>query len=52
MKELLAALTHLHDTTLIFTLPNADTGGHLLIKMIEEFVCKNNNAKALIKELV
>lgn len=45
MKELLAALTHLHDTTLIFTMPNADTGGHLLIKMIEEFVGKNNNAK-------
>jgi len=46
MKELLAALTHLHDTTLIFTMPNADTGGQLLIKMIEEFVGKNHNAKA------
>lgn len=44
MKELLAALSHLHDTTLIFTMPNADTGGHALIKMIEEFVDQNKNA--------
>jgi len=46
MKELLAALSYLYDTTLIFTMPNADTGGLVLIKMIEEFVGKNNNAKA------
>jgi len=45
MKELLAALSHLHDTTLIFTMPNADTGGRVLIKMIEEFVEQNRNAK-------
>jgi GDP/UDP-N,N'-diacetylbacillosamine 2-epimerase (hydrolysing) len=46
MSELLAALSHLHDTTLIFTMPNADTGGHILIKMIEEFVKDNDNAKS------
>jgi len=46
MKELLAALSHLHDTTLIFTMPNADTGGRVLIKMIKEFVGRNKNAKA------
>ena len=45
MKELLAALSHLNDTTLIFTIPNADTGGHVLIRMIEEFVGQNENAK-------
>ena len=45
MKELLAALSQLSDTTLIFTMPNADTGGHVLIKMIEEFVGQNENAK-------
>ena len=45
MKELLAALSHLNDTTLIFTMPNADTGGHVLIRMIEEFVGQNENAK-------
>jgi GDP/UDP-N,N'-diacetylbacillosamine 2-epimerase (hydrolysing) len=38
MKELLAALSHLHDTTLIFTMPNADTGGRVLIDMIEKLV--------------
>lgn len=46
MKELLAALSHFNDTTLIFTLPNADTGGHALIKMIEAFVDQNKNAIA------
>jgi GDP/UDP-N,N'-diacetylbacillosamine 2-epimerase (hydrolysing) len=46
MKELLAALSHLNDTTLIITMPNADTGGLMLIKMIEEFVKQNKNAKA------
>jgi GDP/UDP-N,N'-diacetylbacillosamine 2-epimerase (hydrolysing) len=46
MSELLAALSHLHDVTLIFTMPNADTGGLVLINMIEEFVEKNDNAKA------
>lgn len=46
MSELLAALSHLHHTTLIFTMPNADTGGLALINMIEEFVKKNDNAKA------
>ena len=45
MKELLAALSHLHDTTLIFTMPNADTGGRALIDMIEKFVGQNKNAK-------
>jgi GDP/UDP-N,N'-diacetylbacillosamine 2-epimerase (hydrolysing) len=45
MKELLAALSHLHETTLIFTMPNADTGGDELIKLIEEFVSQNKNAK-------
>ena len=46
MRELLAALSQLQDTTLIFTMPNADTGGRALIKMIEEFVSLNNNARA------
>jgi GDP/UDP-N,N'-diacetylbacillosamine 2-epimerase (hydrolysing) len=45
MKELLAALSHLHDTTLIFTMPNADTGGRVLIDMIEKFAGQNKNAK-------
>lgn len=48
MKELLAALSQLQDTTLIFTMPNADTGGRILIKMIAEFVTQNGNASAFI----
>lgn len=44
MKELLSALSNLSDTTLIFTMPNADTGGLRLIQMIEEFVASHPNA--------
>jgi GDP/UDP-N,N'-diacetylbacillosamine 2-epimerase (hydrolysing) len=44
MKELLEVLAGLDDTTLIFTLPNADTGGRIIIKMIEDFVSSNQNA--------
>jgi len=44
MKELLSALSDLSDTTLIFTMPNADTGGLALIKMIKEFVSENTNS--------
>jgi GDP/UDP-N,N'-diacetylbacillosamine 2-epimerase (hydrolysing) len=44
MNEILEALSGLHDTTLIFTLPNADTGGRIIIKMIEEFVGCTPNA--------
>jgi GDP/UDP-N,N'-diacetylbacillosamine 2-epimerase (hydrolysing) len=46
MKELLAALEGLHDTGLIFTLPNADAGGRELITMLEAFVATHSNARA------
>jgi GDP/UDP-N,N'-diacetylbacillosamine 2-epimerase (hydrolysing) len=46
MSELLAALADLQDTHLIFTLPNADTDGRTLIKMIEKFVAQHPNARA------
>jgi GDP/UDP-N,N'-diacetylbacillosamine 2-epimerase (hydrolysing) len=48
MKELLSALSNLPNTTLIFTMPNADTGGQALIKMIENFVQKTSNAYSFI----
>ena len=38
MTELLCALEALEDTHLIFTMPNADTGGRIAIEMIERFV--------------
>jgi GDP/UDP-N,N'-diacetylbacillosamine 2-epimerase (hydrolysing) len=46
MAELLAALAELKDTQLIFTLPNADTDGRALIKMVEQFVAQLPNARA------
>jgi GDP/UDP-N,N'-diacetylbacillosamine 2-epimerase (hydrolysing) len=46
MAELLAVLAQLQDTQLIFTLPNADTGGRALIKMVEQFVAEHANACA------
>jgi GDP/UDP-N,N'-diacetylbacillosamine 2-epimerase (hydrolysing) len=45
MKELLRALSGLKDTTLIFTIPNADTGSEILVKMLQDFVEDNKNAK-------
>jgi GDP/UDP-N,N'-diacetylbacillosamine 2-epimerase (hydrolysing) len=48
MGELLAALADLKDTKLIFTLPNADTDGRVLIRMVQNFVEQHNNAKAYI----
>ncbi|MCK9276309.1 MAG: UDP-N-acetylglucosamine 2-epimerase [Syntrophales bacterium] len=45
-KQLLEALDQLEDTKLIFTNPNADTDGRIIIKMIAEYVKKNNNAVA------
>ncbi len=46
MAELLAALETLEDTHLIFTMPNADTDGRVLIEMIDQFVAKHSNARA------
>jgi GDP/UDP-N,N'-diacetylbacillosamine 2-epimerase (hydrolysing) len=46
MQELLNALTTLKNTTLLFTMPNADTGGQAIIKMISKFVSKNPNSHA------
>lgn len=46
MAELLKALDSLKDTHLILTMPNADTGGRELIRMIEQFVATRPHAKA------
>ena len=46
MKELLAALSKLSDTGLIFTMPNADTEGRALFEQIQEFCEKHPQAKA------
>jgi GDP/UDP-N,N'-diacetylbacillosamine 2-epimerase (hydrolysing) len=46
LAELLAALDALDDTGLIFTMPNADAGGRELIRMIDDYVSRNGNARA------
>lgn len=45
MAELLAALGELKDTHLIFTMPNADTGGRELAGMVDAFVATHPNAR-------
>lgn len=45
MKELLTALDELTNTNLIFTLPNADTGGREIGGMIQEFVSTHSNSR-------
>jgi len=44
MGELLSVLEQLADTNLIFTMPNADTGGRDLTKMVNSFVASHSNA--------
>jgi len=46
MSELLAALDLLHDTQLIFTMPNADTESRAVKSRIEAFVVGHTNARA------
>lgn len=45
MAELLAALSELEDTHLIFTMPNADTGGRELASMVDAFVANHPKAR-------
>lgn len=45
MSELLAALGELTDTNLIFTMPNADTGGRELATMVDAFAASRDNAR-------
>ena len=43
MEALISALTELEDTQLIMTMPNADTDGRTLIKMVEHFASQHSN---------
>lgn len=45
MAELLAALEVLKETHIVFTMPNADTGGRLLFNMVTQFVASHPNAR-------
>ena len=42
-QNLLDAIDELQDTKFIFTKPNADTEGRIIIKMIDEYISKNSN---------
>jgi UDP-hydrolysing UDP-N-acetyl-D-glucosamine 2-epimerase len=48
-QELLTALDTLGDQVgLVFTKPNADTGGRVIIRMIDDFVRRHDNARAFV----
>ncbi|GGB71984.1 UDP-N-acetyl glucosamine 2-epimerase [Flavobacterium suaedae] len=42
-RELLAALDKIKNACLIFTKPNADTDGRIIIELIDEYVAKNTS---------
>jgi GDP/UDP-N,N'-diacetylbacillosamine 2-epimerase (hydrolysing) len=46
INELLTALDQLHDTTFLFTMPNADVHSRVIIKQIEGFVKEHQNSRA------
>jgi GDP/UDP-N,N'-diacetylbacillosamine 2-epimerase (hydrolysing) len=46
MQNLLCALAELENTNLIFTMPNADTGGQEIRCMLGEFLASHSNARA------
>lgn len=45
-KQLLIALDKFEDATIIFTKPNSDTDGRIIIQLIDDYV-KNNSHKAI-----
>lgn len=45
IKELLSALSELKETSIIFTMPNADPENDVIISMIQKFVKENKNSK-------
>lgn len=45
MEELLSTLRSLKDTTIILTMPNADTESRVLFDMLESFAAENPNAR-------
>lgn len=49
--ELLASLQQLEDTHLIFTMPNADTHGRVIMQMIHEFVQEHNQTAVVFQSL-
>ena len=46
MRELLNSLSEFKDYKIIFTMPNADTDGREILKLIESFCLDNHNCRA------
>jgi len=46
ITNLLEVLDHYRDSTILFTYPNADSGGRLIISAIDAFISAHPNAKA------
>ncbi len=49
--QLLSALQTQGETHCIFTMPNSDTDGRVIMKMIKEFVAENNNTAIAFESL-
>lgn len=47
LRELLAALERL-DFTIVFTFPNADTRGHLIIDMVRDFAARHERVQVVV----
>lgn len=50
-KQLLEALDDLQDTNIIFTRPNADTNGRVIIELVEDYVSKNKQTAIAVSSL-
>ena len=50
-KEILNALNKLEDINLIFTMPNADSDGRVIINMINDFVSENPKRATAFKSM-
>ena len=51
VNELLLALDKLSDTSLIFTMPNADTGHRIIVEKVQTFVQSRENRSILIPSM-
>lgn len=51
MEELLAALREFPASTIVFTYPNADTGGRALIRLIDGFVAEDGDRRRAFASL-
>ncbi len=50
-RAMLDALAELEDTGLIFTMPNADAGGRVIVSMIDEFVNSHKDVAVSFKSM-